>query len=56
MSAAGPGGGGGTAPFFSTHHFKKPPKLTLAYQQKLEGRHQAPPPHVFLQILKNNLG
>ena len=43
MSAAGPGGGGGTAPFFSTHHFKKPPKLALAYQQKLEGRHQAPP-------------
>ena len=56
MSAAGPGGGGGTAPFFSTHHFKKPHKLTLAFQQKLEGRHQAPPPQVFLQILKNNLG
>ena len=48
MSAAGPGGGEGTAPFFSTHYFKKTPKLALAYQQKLEGRHQAPPPHVFL--------
>ena len=44
MSAAGPGGrGGGAAPFFSKHYFKKPPKSALAYQQKLEGRHQAPP-------------
>ena len=48
MSAADPGGGGGTAPFFSTHYFKKPPKLALAYQQKLEGRHQAPPPTFLL--------
>ena len=43
MLAAGSGGGGGTAAFFSTHYFKKPPKFALAYQQKLEGRHQAPP-------------
>ena len=47
MSAAGPGGDGGTAPFSSTHHFKKQPKLALAYQQKFEGRHQAPPPPHF---------
>ena len=48
MSAAGPGGEGETAPFFSTHYFKKPPKSALAYQQKLEARHQAPPPRFSL--------
>ena len=52
MSAAGPGEGGGTAPFFSTHYFKKPPKSALAYQQKLEGRHQAPPPRFLLNLEK----